>query len=281
MDATALHLELRNAFSLADELGRHEHALGNVGLAGHLASVRTTLGELERSVGRSHRVFVSPKPTDIERIERELQLVRDRFEEFPITLRPRLGQLMTSLERIVFAELRPSSPVPSKPVLGVLPLARVVPQDVHSVVDYLAAGAYLVSAALARTSRARAMGLLLAANQAGVSMITDYRLSVAKVLPIETHEVLDHVSGASAALAPFALGYQKKDPIASAIQIVTGLGTVLASLFTDYRGARGVGRAIRSRGGPRVSRLARRRVPEVQRPLEGLSSPSVVHPLDM
>ncbi|HVH46759.1 MAG TPA: hypothetical protein VM925_30665 [Labilithrix sp.] len=277
MDAIALHLELRNALSLSDELGRHEHALGNDTLAGHLASIRTSLGELERDVGRSHEAHVSAKPTVVERIERALQFLRDRLEEIPVALRPRLGQLMSSLERIVFAELRPSAPVPAKPVLGVLPLARVIPQDVHSVMDYLVTAAYLVSAGLAKTPRARAAGIFLAANVGTVSMLTDYRLSLAKVIPIEVHEVLDHVSGSGAVAAPFVLGYRKRDPIASAIQIATGIGTILASLFTDYRAQQGVGRAMRSRGGPRTRRFGRRRrVPEVQRPLEGFANPSVL-----
>ena len=151
MDAIALHLELRNAITLSDELGRHEHALGDDELAGHLAAVRTTLGELERVVGRSHERQVSPKPTLIDRLETSRRILRDRLEEIPVSLRSRVAVLMASLERIIFAELRPSSPVPAKPVLGGLPLRRVVPQLVHSLADYVAAIALLASAKLAKT----------------------------------------------------------------------------------------------------------------------------------
>jgi hypothetical protein len=276
MDAIALHLEIRNAFSLADELGRHEHALGNDTLAGHLAAARTALGELERDVGRSHRDQVSPNPTLIERLERSLHALRERSEEIPVVLRPRVGQLLSAIERVVFAELRPSSPVPAKLLFGKLPLKRVISQDVHSVMDYLAASAYLVSAKLAFTKRGRVVGLALGSSVAGVSLLTDYRLSAVKVIPIEVHELLDHASGGSAALAPLLLGYVRTDPIAAAIQIVTGLGTIVASLFTDYRAARGVGRALRSKGGPRARRLPRGRVPEAQRPLEGFAGPSYI-----
>ena len=281
MDAFTLHLELRNALSLSDELGRHEHAIGNDSLAGQLAALRTALGELERDVGRSHERSVSPNPTLVERLERGLAVLRDRLEEIPAALRPRLGQLLASVERIIFVEVRPRSPIPSKPLLGVLPLGRVIPQDVHSVMDYLVAAAYLASARLATTKRGRAVGMFLGANVGGVSLLTDYRLSAAKVIPIEVHEVLDHVSGAGAVAAPFVLGYAKKDRVAAAIQIAAGIGTILASLFTDYRAARGVGRAIRSRGGPQAGRFKKQRVPEAQRPLEGLSSPSVLPRLDV
>jgi hypothetical protein len=106
------------------------------------------------------------------------------------------------------------------------------------------------------------------------------------VIPIEIHETLDYASGGTAVLAPIVLGYVRKDPIASAIQIVTGLGAIVASMFTDYRAARGVSRPLRSKGGPgRRSRrdVARgpRRVSETQRALEGLASPSYLPRLDV
>jgi hypothetical protein len=135
MDATALQLELRNALSIADELSRHAHVLGNDTLAGYLASVRTALGELERAAGSSRRVARGASHDDVEQVERSLEFLRGRLDEVPPVLRPRLGQLMSSLERIVFAEQRPSAPVPAKRVLGALPLARVVPQGAHTVMD--------------------------------------------------------------------------------------------------------------------------------------------------
>jgi hypothetical protein len=75
------------------------------------------------------------------------------------------------------------------------------------------------------------------------------------------------------------LGYVKKDPIASIIQIAAGLGTIALSLFTDYRADRGVTASRRSKGGPsprrdRLPKKVRNRVPEIQRPLEGFAGPS-------
>ena len=129
---------------------------------------------------------------------------------------------------------------PSLPILGVLPLARWIPQDIHTGLDYLGAGQALLSAALANDPVCRSVGLVKAAMAVSVSSITDYRLSFAKVIPIEVHEVIDHVWGLGMVLAPFALGYWKKSPVASAIQVGTGLFYVAASLLTDYRAARGV-----------------------------------------
>lgn len=276
MDAIALHLEIRNALSLSDELSRHEHALGNDALAGHLAAARSALSALDRTSGRSHDDPPAASPTTIEALAHAVAVVRERLDEVPADLRPRLGQLLSSIDRVVYGELRPMDPVPAKPVLGVLPLARRIPQDVHSMMDYASALSYGVSAKLARTTRGAAVGMMLGGNVAGVSLMTDYRLSLSKVVPIEMHEVLDHVTGLTAITAPFLLGYWRKDPIASAVQIGTGLAQVVASLFTDYRADKGIGPALRSKGGPRRTRRAPRRVPEASRPLEGLSGAGVL-----
>lgn len=72
--------------------------------------------------------------------------------------------------------------------------------------------------------------------------MTDYRLSVAKLVPIEVHEIGDYVFGAMAIAAPFALRFLRRDKAAAAICIACGAATILGSLFTDYRAARGAGR---------------------------------------
>jgi len=313
MDAIALHLEVRNALSLSDELGRHQHALGNDSLAGHLAAVRSLLSEIERDIGRSHEARVVASPATIERLEHCIAKLRDRDGEVPAPLKPRVGQLLAALDRVVFAESRPGEQVPAKPLFDTLPLARVVPQDVHSILDYVAAAGYAASAIVARTTRARVVGTLLGAQVAVVSAATDYKLSATRVVPVELHECFDYVSGVSAVAAPFVLGYLRKDPLAALLQIGAGLTTIVASLFTDYRADKGVGRALRSRGGPARYRKARRhmqkepareaapiapvvvlknlpratsatleprRVAEVQRPLEGLSGPSAIPGLE-
>lgn len=132
--------------------------------------------------------------------------------------------------------------VPSKPLLGRLPLARIVPQDVHSVMDYLDSAGVMAGAVLTSCPKARAASLLIGGAGAGVSSLTDYRLSLAKVIPIEAHEAIDYAFGASAIAAPFVLGYRKTAPLVAALHVAIGAGTILASLFTDYRAYRGVRR---------------------------------------
>lgn len=282
MDRTELHLEIRNALSLSDELSRHEHARGDQELAAHLSALRSLFGDLERDVGRAHDATLAAEVDQSEHVDVLVAGLRERQRRIPLELRHRVKQLVDSAERVRRGLAKPQGRVPSKPVLG-LPLARIVPQDVHSVMDYAGALLYFASAKVARTERARIAGLALAGSVGGVSLVTDYRLSAVKLLPIEAHEVLDHASGLSAAAAPFALGYVKEDPVAAMLQIATGLVTVVASLFTDYRASAGVTKPMRSKGGPaahvmdesgggRRATPARVRVPDAQRPLEGLSS---------
>lgn len=275
MDRTALHLEIRNALSAADELSRHEHYVGDDARAGALAALRTSLGDLEREVGRSHADESALDPDHVASMERALQSLVIRREEAPRALRRRTEALLASGERISLALWEPAERMPSKPLLGLLPLARVVPQDVHSVLDYVHSAGFFLSARLARTKRATAVGVALGVGTAGAAMATDHRLSAAKLVPIELHEGLDYASGLTAIAAPFLLGYVRKDPISAWLQIGLGALGVATALVTDYRASKGLTLPRRSQGGPHIgpSRGQRGiRVPDVQRPLEGLSS---------
>jgi hypothetical protein len=124
---------------------------------------------------------------------------------------------------------------PARPLLGVLPLKRWIPQDVHSMMDYVdgltAASGYFT----ADDDAACWTSLGLGASVIGVSLLSDYRLSVAKVIPIRAHEALDYLWGASCIAAPFVLGYWKKSPVTAMTHVMVGAGTILTSLFTDYR----------------------------------------------
>ena len=129
--------------------------------------------------------------------------------------------------------------VAARPLFGVLPLKRFIPQDVHSLLDY--ANAFTVaSVSLAANSPACTAGTALSVSYLGVSLLTDYRLSLRKLIPIEVHEVLDYVWAISAIAAPFVFGYARKSPVAAIVHIAVGVSTILGSLFTDYRSQVGV-----------------------------------------
>nr|QLH55564.1 hypothetical protein [Myxococcus virescens] len=123
----------------------------------------------------------------------------------------------------------------SRPLLGRLPLRRWVPQDLHSLMDYKGGVASVAAGVLSRDAAARSAGIALGATILGVSLLTDYRLSLTKLIPIEAHEIADHAFGVASILAPFVLGYAKRSPLAAAIHVAVGVTTLLASLVTDYR----------------------------------------------
>ena len=125
--------------------------------------------------------------------------------------------------------------VPARSLAG-LPLVRAIPQDVHSILDYATALAVAVAAFVAGQRRARIACGIIGGVGVAQSLVTDYRLSAVKLMPIEVHEVRDYVWGAVNIAAPFVLGYRKRDRVASAIQIAAGATVILAALFTDYRG---------------------------------------------
>jgi hypothetical protein len=149
------------------------------------------------------------------------------------------------LARVENANL--STGAPSRPLMG-LPVRRIIPQDVHSLIDYAGGAAGLLAASLASTTRARMANATLSTASAGVSALTDYKLSLAKVIPIEVHEVVDYAWGLSNVLAPFALGYYRKDKMVSWMQMALGMGTIAASLITDYRAYSGTRRRGETNG---------------------------------
>jgi hypothetical protein len=133
----------------------------------------------------------------------------------------------------------PEAGVPARPLFGVLPIKRFVPMDVHSMLDY-ANGLTVAGIALGAKSPACTAGWALGMGVIGVSLLTDYRLSLRKIIPIEAHEVLDYAWGLSAIAAPFVFGYARRSPLAAIVHIVAGVSTIIGSLFTDYRAQQGV-----------------------------------------
>lgn len=129
----------------------------------------------------------------------------------------------------------------SRPLFGVLPIKRVIPQDLHSLADYSNGVRVLAGGLFTRDLGARMASLGLGYSALLVTTLSDDRLSPFKLIPIEAHEVIDHLWGAAAIAAPFVLGYARRAPVTAAAHIITGMTTIAMSLFTDYRAARGAG----------------------------------------
>jgi hypothetical protein len=148
------------------------------------------------------------------------------------------------VRRAVVEHRTMSHGTPSRPLAG-LPLARWIPMDCHSIMDYGAAAVMGSGATMADDPRARIASIALASSGALVSLATDYRLSAVKLIPIEVHETIDYVWGLSAIAAPFVLGYWKTSPRVALMHVVAGVGNLLGSMLTDYRAYKGRARRWR------------------------------------
>jgi hypothetical protein len=165
--------------------------------------------------------------------------VRSIYHEAVNNFRRLLHEISGNLDA-VSPSLSPSISLESRPLLGALPLARIIPQEAHSSLDYAMGATCIASALFADTTAAQVAGATLGASLGCVCALSDHRLSAAKLIPIESHEVLDHLWGATAIAAPFVFGYWKKDPAVAALHVMAGAATILTALFTDYRVARRV-----------------------------------------
>jgi hypothetical protein len=236
MNQEHIQRDIRSAIGMAYELLRHEHVLNRDYIADALGNLESELFRIEAKLGgpRANEIV----PADLRSRVTELEwLVEDAGE----VIGAQIGALLGSVRRIErrLRRFLPSRQIPTRPLLGVLPVARVVPQDVHSAVDYAAALCCAAGSLLSTSGRARAFGAALGATLVGVSANTDARLSLTKVIPLEAHEAADYLLGGAAIVAPFALGYARKDRLATVLHVGLGIAKILTALVTDYRAAVG------------------------------------------
>lgn len=123
----------------------------------------------------------------------------------------------------------------SRPLAGGLPLRRWVPQGVHSLTELALGATVAVAGGLSQEGSARRVGLGLGLGLAGVTLLTDSRVSLSRLLPIELHELTDYGWGVAAIAAPFVGGYARRAPVTAAVQVLAGAALLLGAFFTDYR----------------------------------------------
>jgi hypothetical protein len=142
--------------------------------------------------------------------------------------------------------------IPAQPLLGWLPMRRWIPQDIHSLLDYQSDLTVTAAGLLSGSKAACTAGLALGVSGLGVALLTDYRLSLKKVIPIEVHEAIDYIWSFSVIAAPFVFGYARRSKLATMLHIFTGVSTILGSLITDYRAQQGVkwGKGLKTDLGP-------------------------------
>lgn len=230
--------QVREAITTTYELMQDTRSQHHDELTQALRALEDRLKFVESRLGGPDREHLGPID-----LSEELSDIRALLRHSGMPLTDQVKALVRNVHRLEGRISRFSSrEIASQPLLGVLPVARVIPQDVHSVMDYASGIKTAASGAFARSTEAKVASAVLGASAIGVAAMTDYRLSVKKVIPIETHQVIDIAWGATAIAAPFALGYLRKDPLTAAVHIATGVFNVVTAFFTDYRAATGVGR---------------------------------------
>ena len=115
----------------------------------------------------------------------------------------------------------------------------MIPLKVHNVLDYVAAAILVLSPYLfgfSDVTAARNVFLILGFGLAGYSLLTRYRYSIAKIIPLGVHMMLDSLAGIVVILAPYVFGY--RDQITggvTALHYVLGLGVLGLVALTDRK----------------------------------------------
>lgn len=109
----------------------------------------------------------------------------------------------------------------------------LIPTKVHGVLDYLSGLLLIASPWLfdfANGSYAQWIPIVVGATILLVSLVTDYELSVAKLVPMRTHLALDVLSGAVLAASPWLFGFAEW---VFWPHVLLGIAEIGAGLFTQ------------------------------------------------
>ncbi|MGB3780817.1 MAG: SPW repeat protein [Tunicatimonas sp.] len=109
---------------------------------------------------------------------------------------------------------------------------RIIPTKVHGVLDYLSGLLLIASPWLfdfANGGAAQWVPILVGATILLVSLVTDYELSVAKLVSMPTHLALDMLSGALLAASPWLFGFSE---LVYWPHLLIGLAEIGAGLLT-------------------------------------------------
>lgn len=110
----------------------------------------------------------------------------------------------------------------------------------HAIVDYVFAAKMIAAPWLfgfqknqAATMSSVGTGVAIA----GLSLLTDYPLGAAKLIPFPTHGVIEAAAGTAAALAPWLLGFDDNKR-ATWLHVAAGAATLAVVAVTDYQAAK-------------------------------------------
>ena len=113
---------------------------------------------------------------------------------------------------------------------------RFITSFTHGLVDYAGAFVLLTIPAIANFQATSALAYWLSMG-AGItlliySLLTDYTLSLKKLIPLKIHLILDALASATFLIVPFIFGFEG---LIQLFFLANGVLVLLAVLLTDYR----------------------------------------------
>lgn len=115
---------------------------------------------------------------------------------------------------------------------------RVIPTSIHGVIDYLTGGLLLAVPYLlgfADGTAAQWVPQIVGAMIIGQSLITQYELSIAKIIPMPTHLMLDMGAGALLAASPWLFGFSETVYLP---HLLVGLSEIVIAAISENRAPR-------------------------------------------
>jgi hypothetical protein len=110
---------------------------------------------------------------------------------------------------------------------------KITSPTFHGYLDYVTVVLFLVAPTLVGlTGMAATFAYALAAIHLTMTLLTDFPLGAAKVIPFAIHGWVERVVGPILILLPFVLGF---DAAARIFYVVIGGVIILVRLVTDYR----------------------------------------------
>lgn len=107
----------------------------------------------------------------------------------------------------------------------------------HGYIDYGYGAALFAAPYVAQFDEtARMTSLSIGAMHTGLSLITNYPLGAARVVPFWLHGAIEFAMGLTMIAAPWLLGFAKKDKAATTFFVTSGASVLMLWTFTDYRG---------------------------------------------
>jgi hypothetical protein len=111
----------------------------------------------------------------------------------------------------------------------------IINPSIHGYLDYFTVGVFLLApSVLGLSGLAATLAYALAAIHLAMTLVTDFPLSISKLVPFRIHGWVERIVGPVLLLLPFLLGFEG---IARIFYWVLGATIIVVGLLTDYESA--------------------------------------------